>query len=106
MDGTAVTVRGTISSGGSTALSAAIRSCAGANVKSSPSSRRQSKKNGRSGSFARVAATSSLRPNRRMVTWNGCGLSVRTERHRLAIEDRVGHRQRAHRLDDLRNGVR
>ncbi len=35
--------------------------------------RRQSKKNARIGSSARSLSTSSLRPNRRIVIWNGCG---------------------------------
>ena len=50
-----------------------------------------------------VASTSSLRPKRRIVTWNGCGAPSGRERDRLAVEDQLARRQRPHRLDDLRH---
>ena len=50
---------------------------------------RQSKKKTASGSSARMRSTSSLRPKRRIVTWNGSGAPSARERDRLAVEDQL-----------------
>jgi hypothetical protein len=47
-----------------------------------------SKKNTDSGWLARAAGTSTDRPNRDPVTWNGC--AVWAQRDRLPVGDQVG----------------
>ena len=70
-------------------------------MRGAPSRSRQSKKNTESGSSRRIASTSSLRPNRRIVTWNECGepsaLSAIASPSR--ISESAG--KRAHRLHDF-----
>ena len=70
----------------------------------SPSAYRQSKRNGVSGISARSRSTSSLRPNRCIVTWKGCGewsgLSAMTSPSTI----RSCNIELAHRLDDFGNG--
>ena len=61
----------------------------------------QSKKNTDNGNDACIAVTSSVRPKRRIVTWNGCGAPLGLQRDRLAVEDELRHRARAHGVDDL-----
>ena len=41
-----------------------------------------------------MRSTSSLRPKRRIVTWNGCGVPFGAQRDRLAVEDQLARRQR------------
>ena len=86
--------------------SASKRSRAGAAVSASASHRRQSKKNTDNGSDARMRPTSSVRPNRRIVSWNGCGAPSGLQRDRFAVEDQLARAHRAQRVDDLRRRCR
>src|SRR5213595_2002988 len=80
-------MRGTRCSSGTAAASTANRLAYGSSKRGAPSAYRISKKKDASGSPVRSDSTSSFRPKRRIVTWNGSG--VPSERRAIASPSRM-----------------
>ena len=74
---------------------------AGVSTSDRDSWRRQSKKYTGSGSSPRSASMSSLRPKRRIVTWNGCGAPLAVSA--IVSPSRLARRQRKHCFNDFRH---
>ena len=98
-----MTSRGICNAAGTAFASAAKRSRVGRSARLSPRIAGNRRRMRASAARARSVSTSSLRPKRRIVIWNGCGRPAAVERDRFAVEDQLPRGQRASGFDDLGN---